>query len=62
MRIRSEDLGYWYFRLNGCLTTTNFVVHPEEGQEQRTDVDVLAARFPYRAELLLNPMEDDIPF
>jgi hypothetical protein len=40
----------------------NFVVHPEEGAEQRTDVDVLGVRFPFRAELLREPMEDDLPF
>lgn len=26
-----EQLAYWYFRLNGFLTTVNFVVHPEQG-------------------------------
>ena len=44
------------------MTTVNFVVHPEEGAEQRTDVDVLGVRFPYRAELLNQPMVDDTPF
>src|SRR5262249_4301442 len=32
------------------------------GSEQRTDVDVLGVRFPYRAELLNQPMVDDAPF
>jgi len=54
-----EQLAYWYFRLNGFLTTVNFVVHPEQGAEQRTDVDILGVRFPYRAELLTDPMEDE---
>lgn len=59
MNVKSESLAYWYFRLNGCLTIQNFVVHPDRGREQRTDVDLIAVRFPYRAELLLNPMADD---
>jgi hypothetical protein len=54
-----ERLAYWYFRLNGFLTTVNFVVHPEEGPEQRTDADILGVRFPHRAELLTNPLPDD---
>ena len=54
-----EQLAYWYFRLNGFLTTVNFVIHPEQGAEQRTDVDILGVRFPYRAELLTDPMEDE---
>ncbi len=57
--IDPESLAYWYFRLNGCLTTPNFVVHPDYGVEQRTDVDILAIRFPHRAELLENSMIDD---
>jgi hypothetical protein len=60
--INPEQLAYWYFRLNGFMTTVNFVVHPEEGSGQRTDVDVLGVRFPYRAELLSQPMVDDVPF
>jgi hypothetical protein len=47
-----EQLAYWYFRLNGFVTTVTFGVHPEEGSEQRTDVDVLGVRSPHRAELL----------
>ena len=59
IKIKSEKLAYWYFRLNGFLTIANFVVHPDLGREQRTDVDALGVRFPYRAELLENPMIDD---
>jgi len=58
MIIRSEDLAYWFLRLNGFLTIQNFVVHPDEGRDQRTDVDILGVRFPHRKELLNNPMED----
>jgi len=55
-----ETIAYWFFRLNGCATITNFVVHPDRRGSQRTDVDVLAVRFPYRAELLTSgdPMPD----
>src|SRR5262249_14016871 len=57
MRIRAEQLAYWYLRLNGFLTIPNFIVHPEQGRNQETDVDLLGVRFPYRAEL--RKMEDD---
>jgi hypothetical protein len=52
--ISSEKLAYWYLRLNGFLTITNFIVHPDFGRSQRTDVDILGCRFPYRQELLEN--------
>lgn len=58
-KISSERLAYWYFRLNGFLTIQNFVVHPDWTAPQCTDIDLLAVRFPYRAELLKDPMEDD---
>ena len=57
MTIKAEQLAYWYLRLNGFLTIPNFIVHPEIGRDQETDVDLLAVRFPYRAEL--RSMEDD---
>jgi hypothetical protein len=25
----TEKVAYWFFRLNGCLTIENFVVHPD---------------------------------
>jgi hypothetical protein len=53
-----ERLAYWYLRLNGFLTTENFVVHPDVGRNQRTDADLLGVRFAHRKETL-NPMEDD---
>lgn len=56
--IDSEALAYWFFRLNGFLTITNFVVHPDSGREQRTDVDILGVRFPYRSENRKKPMAD----
>lgn len=54
-----ERLAYWYFRLNGFFTTENFIVHPDQGRNQRTDADLLAVRFAHRAENLQRPMEDD---
>ena len=50
--INPEEVAYWFFRLNGCLTIVNFVVHPDLGGRQRTEVDILAVRFPYRCELI----------
>ncbi|MGE0826000.1 MAG: hypothetical protein AB7G75_26815 [Candidatus Binatia bacterium] len=54
-----EQLAYWYFRLNGCLTIPNFIVHPDRGRNQETDVDVIAIRFPFRSENFVQPMKDD---
>jgi hypothetical protein len=54
-----ERLAYWYFRLNGFLTTENFIIHPDTGSDQRTDADLIAVRFLHRAENLVQPMEDD---
>lgn len=58
--IMTEDLAYWFFRLNGCLCLVNFLVHHERRGQEGTDVDVMAVRFPYRRELALSdrPMED----
>ena len=44
-------IAYWFFRLNGYANITNFVVHPDRRGSQRTDVDVLAVRFPYWHEI-----------
>lgn len=57
-----EKVAYWYFWLNGFLQIENLVVHPNRRGRQRTDADLLAVRFPHRAELLLDldqPMQDD---
>ena len=53
-----EKLAYWYFRLNGFLQIENFVVHPEQRGGQRTDADLLAVRFPFRAERLFDDPND----
>src|SRR6476661_7318065 len=53
-----EKVAYWYFRLNGFLQIENFVVHPGRRGAQRTDADLLAVRFPYRAERLFDDPND----
>ena len=63
--LNPEEISNWFFRLNGCMSIPNFIVHPDRGRgSQRTDVDVLAVRFPYRAELLTSgePMQDHYVF
>jgi len=59
-----EKVAYWYFRLNGFFQIENFVIHPKRRDGQRTDADLLAVRFPYRAERLIDDpndvMSDDI--
>jgi len=57
--IRAEELAYWYLRLNGCFTIPNFVVHPDSGTNQKTDIDVLAARFPFRGGELPGMKDDE---
>ena len=54
-----ERLAYWYLRLNGFLTVENFVVHPDSGNNQRTDADLIGLRFGNRQENFIQPMEDD---
>jgi len=49
--MNAESIAYWFFRLNGCLTIVNFVIHPDIKGPQRTDIDILLVRFPYRREL-----------
>lgn len=53
-----EKVAYWYFRLNGFLQIENFVVHPGRQGAQRTDADLLAVRFPFRAERLFDDPND----
>ena len=57
-RLNAERVAYWYFRLNGFLQIENFVVHPRSRGGQRTDADLLAVRFPYRAERLIDNPDD----
>ena len=56
-----EKVAYWYFRLNGFFQIENFVVHPERRGGQRTDTDLLAVRFPHRAERLFDDPNDVMP-
>lgn len=62
--LKTEQLAYWFFRLNGCLTITNFLVHGEHPGCEGTDADIRAIRLPYRRELALSndPMEDHCAF
>lgn len=62
-KIKTEALAYWFFRLNGCLSLVDFLVHDRRGQEA-TDVDLMAVRFPYRQEMILSgpTMEDHSVF
>jgi len=56
----AEKLAYWFFRLNGCFTFENFIVHPDRRGPQETDADLIALRFQHRSELHTseNPMVD----
>lgn len=58
MQIKTDNLAYWFFRLNGFLSIVNFVVHTERKGITGTDADILGVRFPYRAELFERPMPD----
>lgn len=60
MRVTAESLAYWYLRLNGCLTITNFIVHLECLREGvGTDADIVGVRFPHRQEMMRRPLVDD---
>jgi hypothetical protein len=58
--IKTEQVAYWFFRLNGCLNIVNFLVHHERRGREGTEVDILAVRFPHRRELAMSgePMRD----
>lgn len=59
LKISTENLAYWYLRLNGFLTIRNFIVHTEWRRDSPTDADIIGVRFPYRKELQERPLEDD---
>ena len=67
-KFEAEQLAYWYLRLNGFLMIENFILHDEAGGPQRTDIDLIALRFPHRREGLrgydecVKWMEDDLRF
>jgi hypothetical protein len=56
--LNPEKLVYWYLRLNGFLQIENFYVHPAGTGGARTDADLLAVRFPHRAERLFDRPTD----
>jgi len=43
----SEELIYWYLRLNGFFPLRNFVIHRSQKIRYPSDIDILAVRFPY---------------
>lgn len=59
MTSNPERLAYWYLRLNGFLLLEDFIIHPDVGSDQRTDIDLLGVRFSHRAENCIRPMQDD---
>lgn len=62
-QLNPEKVAYWYLRLNGFLQIEDFYVHPSGRGGTRTDADLLAVRFPHRAERLYDDptdiMQDD---
>lgn len=56
--IEAEKLAGWFFRLNGCLTIPNFIIHEDAGIGQRTQIDIFGVYFPHRSELRTDPLED----
>jgi hypothetical protein len=58
----SEELAYWYLRLNGFFPLTNFVVHRHREVQHRTDIDVLAVRLPHVFEEIGGRSDDWDPF
>ena len=57
-RMDPEKVAYWYLRLNGFLQIEDFYVHPGGRGSARTDADLLAVRFPHRAERLYDDPND----
>lgn len=64
-----ETIAYWYFRLNGFLLLTNFVVHRQRDLEDAVndhrqrerrdaDIDLLAVRFPHAFESIGGQPDD----
>jgi hypothetical protein len=42
-----EEIAYWYLRLNGFFMIENFVIHRSGNGNYRSDIDIIAVRFPY---------------
>lgn len=52
MRITTERLTYWYFRLNGFLGNDNYIIHRRlRDSNHATEIDYLGVRFVHRKEL-----------
>ena len=51
MSNKFEQLALWYLRLNGYLTVSNFILHPDTPGSERTDADILGVRFPNSTEV-----------
>ncbi len=47
-----EELAYWYLRLNGFFSLTDFVLHKSEAIEHSSDCDILAIRTPHVEEAI----------
>ena len=58
----SEELAYWYLRLNGFFPLTNFVVHRHQAARYRSDIDVLAVRLPHVFEEVGGQQHDWDPY
>ncbi len=44
--MKAEMLANWYFRLNGFLTSQNYILH--DRRSQRTEIDILGVRFQHK--------------
>ena len=47
---RAEEIVNWYFRLNGFLQISGFVLHSDEPRRLISDADILGVRFPFSRE------------
>ena len=43
----SEEIAYWYLRLNGFFPISNFVIHKTDINKHTSDADVLGIRTPF---------------
>lgn len=57
-----EEWAYWYLRLNGFFPINNFVVHRDDGNEHRADIDLLGIRPPHVYEAIGGRHDDWDPF
>lgn len=51
MKNYAEELAYWYLRLNGFFPINNYVLHPDDTDENsHADSDILAVKMPHTKE------------